>query len=215
MVEYGYTGHEDKDVRDANGLVNEYVRMHPEQSHRFLANIVGHTVVALEKWKCQAASSVSHFVTVYNDAGMTEGKHTMFGDDVIASDHLMEKKDGDCLVMLEGGMQSFKQAINVLNRDIPIYALTGIRTEKGKKGFFSASDYLGQVSEALKVKPDFSTAELRTLTDEYLKTRQAWDPAKGDAPTKAALFEASMREFISEGAYKKLATSLFTLKRLS
>lgn len=203
ILEYGFTGYltDDRKKLDVNSLLNEYVANNPKQTYRVLANVVGHSIHALEKWGCKV-SPVSNYVVVYNKYGMEEG-FTKFGDDVIASDNIQSPKDGDILLMLEGGPQSFKQAINVLRNDVPVKALFNIRSQD-RRAFFSATEFFYLVKQELLKNVDLSSEEVKNILDEYLKTHEAWDSKKPDAGTKEALFFSTVDQFINEKIYTKL-----------
>ncbi len=204
MLEYGFTGYlnADRGQLDVNSLLNAYVEDHPDQAYRVLGNVVGHSIVALEKWGCRVPNTISIYVMVFNEFGMDEG-FTKFGDDVIVSDSLLSAEDGDFLVVIEGGAQSFKQAINVLKNDVPVKALTNVRTEKDRE-FFSASEFFLHVQKALKADQELAPEAVRGLMNTYMETHVAWNKDRPDAATKEALFYSTMEEFIEKRIYQKL-----------
>ncbi|MBP6986073.1 MAG: hypothetical protein KBB83_05720 [Alphaproteobacteria bacterium] len=210
IIEYGFTGH----VRpaegklDINSFVSEYIENNPRQAFRVLANIVGHSVVALEKWGCKGQPRISHYVVVFNEHGMKEG-FTKFGDDVVASDFIMSKDSDDLLVVIEGGWQSFKQSLNALSLGIKIEALANVREESDKK-LFSTAELFHIVKQAMTQNPDMSKGELVQIFTTYMDCHEAWDKTRPDAETKEALYKASVEQFLNSGVYKKILTHVNT-----
>ncbi|MDP1723372.1 MAG: hypothetical protein Q8L85_01550 [Alphaproteobacteria bacterium] len=208
IIEYGYTGHINDDLSklDINSFLNEYIEQNPNETHRVLANVVGHTFTALNLWGCKVSDKVSNFVVVYNDYGMQEG-FTKFGDDVIASDYIMSAEDDDLLVIVEGGPQSFRQAVNVLEKGVNVVALGNVREEKDRK-FFSTAEFFDLVKTALLKNLDLTGQDIKQILDSYLSNHEAWDPTRPDASTKEGLFYSTVADFINRGIYKKLLNRL-------
>jgi hypothetical protein len=184
------------------------VEKNPQEAYRVLANVVGHTVLALENWGCKGQSRTSHYVVVYNQHGMKEG-FTKFGDDVIASDFIMSKDDNDLLVVIEGGWQSFKQSLNALSLGVKIEALSNVREEADKK-LFSSAELFHLVKQAMTANPDMSKEDLAKIFTTYMDNHEAWDKSRPDAETKEALYKASVDQFLNSGVYKKILTHVNT-----
>jgi hypothetical protein len=198
LVEYGYTGQSPaKDSLDINALVNEYIDSTPDQAYRFLANIVGHTPIALEQWECYGSTHVHNFIVVFNDTGMQNDMHTKFGDDVIMSDHLLDPAHEDAVICLEGGAQSFKQVVNSLALDLPIELAYNLRAPVGNN-FFSTARFLLEIYNAfIKDQPPTQNTVLE-LYQQYRKTLLGtWNASRPDHYTKQALFEKALTEFIN------------------
>ncbi len=220
MLEYGYTGYMNPKALDINSTLNEWLEDHPDQAFRVVANVVGHSVHALKSWGCRVSDKPQHFVVVYNDFGMDEGRtkdqrFTRFGDDVVPSDNIMSAEDNDTLVVIEGGAQSFRQAVNVMKNGVRVSALYGVRPADREAQFFSAAGYFALVQELLNDSDRdaaVTEADIRALTETYMQTHEAWDANRPDAETKAALFESSMKEFIEGGVYRSLGTLLTVTK---
>ena len=204
ILEYGYTGHINDDLSklDINSFLNEYIEQNPNETHRVLANVVGHTFTALNLWGCKVSDKVSNFVVVYNDYGMQEG-FTKFGDDVVASDYIMSAEDDDLLVIVEGGPQSFRQAVNVLEKGVKVVALGNVR-EDNEKIIFSAAEFFNLVKSELIANPYLTQERVKEILNGYLSNHWAWDPRRPDASTKKALFDSTVDDFINKGIYKKL-----------
>lgn len=147
---YGYTGKKDPQSGqvDTNGLVNDYIDENPEFAKRVLANIVDyHTRISLGQknqivptlaertgWGDMGSKHIKNFFLVW-DEGVREGQVFLtdqggakFGDDTIVSDNLVNSK----ILMYGGGIQSFQQANNILERGYDIVSIIGLR-EQGKQ----------------------------------------------------------------------------------
>jgi hypothetical protein len=215
LIEYGFTGHDTWKINqtmDTNSFVTEYAKANPNQAYRIVGNVVGQTVTALETWDCTASNNVNCFVVVYNDKGMQEG-FTKFGDDVLVSDFIMSAAYGDKLILVEGGAQSFKQAANALEHNIPIEALYGIGIRKpDDRKFFSTSQFFAflTINSEGSDTANLTEARARELFEIYLADHKAWNPTRPDADTKEKLFRASAEDFFNKHLYKKI-TLLVTL----
>jgi hypothetical protein len=209
-IEYGYTGYKTGgEELDANSFLNEFIDEQPSHAPRILANILGHTVFAINKWGCYVSPHVHHFVIVYNDAGMTEepkfdaeGKKiagfTTFGDDVTMSDYVCDQ-----LLCLEGGAQSFLQVVNVLRQGNPVEVVYNLRKAPDAK-MFSAARFLQMVNTAFIGGKNPDKAQVRTIFQEYEKTLKAmFNATKPDFKTKKALFERAIETFIEDGVFEQ------------
>lgn len=211
VIEYGFTGYKTGGAElDANSFINEFVDEQPIQAPRVLANVLGHTVWAITKWGCYVSPHVRNFVVVYNDAGMsedpqfdTEGKKTAgfttFGDDVQMSDFSCDR-----LLCLEGGAQSFLQAVNVLQQEKTIEAVYNIRKPIDGK-MFSAARFLKQVDSAFVADAAPSKETVREIFTKYIATLNSmFNESKPDYKTKKALFERAITTFIDEGLFERV-----------
>lgn len=210
-IEYGCTGYKTKGQElDANSFINEFIDEQPQQASRVLANILGHTVWAINKWGCYVSPHVTNFVVVYNDAGMSEdpqfdlhGKKiagfTTFGDDVHMSDFACDR-----LLCLEGGAQSFLQAINVLHQGKTIEAVYNIRKPADEK-MFSAARFLQKVDAKFVQGKAPAKEVVETLFTEYISTLNSmFNESKPDFKTKKALFDRAMAAFIDGGLFERV-----------
>lgn len=210
VLEYGYTGYKTGGQElDANSFLNEFVDENPEQAGRMLANVLGHTVWAINKWGCYVSPHVHHFVVVYNDAGITEepkfncegiktAGFTTFGDDVKMSDFVCNK-----LICLEGGAQSFLQTVNVLQQGNTVEIVYNLRKPDDTK-MFSAARFLQQVDVACSDKVP-SKKEVWDLFAHYAsKLNSMFNETKPDYKTKKALFEKAISAFIDGGLYERV-----------
>jgi hypothetical protein len=190
LLEYGYTGHSREDgTLDVNGAVNIWVDgdTSAKRASKVLANIVGHTYVALEKWKATASSNVENFVVVYNDSPIVDDDgviiepeydpktgyqisgFTTFGSDIAVSDFLLDGELGDKMLCLEGGAQSFAQIVNVLSRNVPVTIVTNLRTDDGESANFSAAEILKRI---YKLGEDVSEDVVRVVFDTYVASKK-------------------------------------------
>lgn len=204
ILEYGFTGYLDADRKrlDINSFLNEWVENDPSRASKVVASVVGHSVVALDKWGCRVTDKLKHFVVVYNDNGTSEG-FTTFGADVYASDNILRAEDGDYLVILDGGPQSFTQATNVMANGVMIKVLFNLRSDDNQ-GFFSAGEFFSLVQDALKSNPSLSQEGVKQILSEYLVDHKAWDAKRNDASTKEKLFYGTVEKFIGQNIYQKL-----------
>jgi hypothetical protein len=215
LVEYGFTGYKTAYKSDVNTLVNEFVRDHPEQAHRILANIVGQTTIALNSWGTSGSPNIRNFVVVYNEAGVAEmpkynekfekiSGFTTFGDDIIMSDYLFSPADNDRFVCLEGGAQSFKQVTNALLLGVPVILVYNIRKPENEK-FFSTARFLKLIKDAYGKGEEPTKQKIEEIYNAYVKTLESlWDKNRPDYETKKALFEKGIHEFINQGVYEKV-----------
>lgn len=198
LILWGYTGNIDKSsgAADTNYLVNQWLEADPTRYRKAMANVVDfHTVKAVEEWNCSIPSANQNFYMVYGNA--------QFGDDVISSDLLTDKA-----VVLEGGIQSFLQMINLLSFKIKMQCLYNIRGRvahiSGRdKKFFSASEFLCALFQQTLGKT-LTKEQVENFKDEYLKSRVLFDAKKPDAPTKQKLFDLAWRKFIKEQLWTRL-----------
>ena len=207
LIEYGYTGHLRPRELDVNSFVNEFIEQKPQEAYRVLGNVVGHTEIALTKWGCKVSPQIHNFVVVYNKFGMEEPNFTKFGDDVIMSDMLLNAEDGDEVICLEGGAQSFKQITNSLKGNLKINLVLNLRKLENRP-FFSAALFLSLVNDAFDGQTPPSPEKVQAIYEEYNQTlKSTWDSSRPDHMTKKALFEQAIKEFIEEGTYKLLKSN--------
>jgi predicted ATPase len=218
IIEYGYTGYQNPDEYDVNALVNEYIDQHPDQADRVLANIVGHIHIALNKWGCYASPLVQNFVVVYNDDGMVRyptyddkgnkiGGFTVFSEDVIMSDYMLQAEDGDITMSLEGGTQCWKQIINMLSRSIKSELIYNIRVPH-KQHHFSVARFLKAIENNKPTTPE-QVREVRKCYEEALE--HLWDTTRQDnsdmnyGETKKKLLNECMEELINKNLYQRVS----------
>lgn len=213
IIGYGYTGYIKGKELDINSFLNEYLDEHPKEAYKVLANILGHTHMALNQWHgVRGSGQVRNFVVVYNSDGMTKepaynkegvktSGFTTFGDDIVISDHVLQPKEGDRIVCVEGGVQSFRQVMNALALNVPVDLIYNVRVP-GRETFFSTARFLA------KIKADFTDGQapspkaVRDIYDGYIATLESiWDTSKGDHKTKQALFDTAIDDFINKGIY--------------
>lgn len=215
LIEYGFTGYKTAYKSDVNTFVNEYLDQNPNQAYRILANIVGHTVMALNQWGTSGSPNVRNFVVVYNDAGATElpkynekfekiAGFTTFGDDIIISDYLFNPANNDRFICLEGGAQSFKQTTNALILGVPVVCVYNLRKPENEK-FFSAARFFNLINNAYTKGHEPTKEDVKKIYDSYVSTLASlWDARRPDYETKKTLFEKAIKEFIDEGIYEKI-----------
>ena len=219
-IAYGYTGHFGSDgTQCVNAAVSTYIIQNGLVGQT-IGNLVGfHTPTALDSWGC-SGPTLNHYLLVYGKDESRRETGTVFGDDITTSDFL-----SDQLIMLEGGIQSFRQACNFLLLERPIIALTGLRGEKTRfaltedgqsKNYFTAPEFLEFMKNKVKDGKEETTPSDEILNgwyDEYLHTRLLSDPKRGDYDTKKKLLDDAWKLFKGEKLYKKL--HLFTCENAS
>lgn len=217
IIEYGYTGYSHSQGYDVNSIVNEYIDNHPEVGNRVIANIVGHIHIALNKWGCYASPYVKNFVVVYNDYGMTVNPvydtsgnkikgFTVFSEDTTMSDYMLQAKDGDVTISLEGGTQCWKQVINMLDRSIHAELIYNIRIPN-KQHHFSVARILKQFYDK---KPQTEQQAQQVANDYQKSLEHLWDTTRQDnsemnyGETKKKLLRDSMNDLIKGGLYMRV-----------
>lgn len=207
LIEYGYTGYMCENEMEVNSFVNEFINQDPSRARRVLANIVGHSHVAVTQWGCKASPHVKNFIVVYNDGGSIEAQCTKFGDDIFISDNILNVAEGDSLICLEGGFQSFRQVVNCLKSGLHVDFVYHLRKPGGEK-LFSTAIFLNKVRTAFSLNPMLSGQDVKNIFAEYSKTlEKIWDEK---SPEQAAL-----NEFADNGVYLRILSqgSFFDAKK--
>ncbi|MBS0655928.1 MAG: hypothetical protein JSR46_09135, partial [Verrucomicrobia bacterium] len=217
VILYGYTGMKEQNgaMCDVNAAVSD-VAGDMRRLDRVVANVVGFdTPRALNEWK-SSGPQLKNFVIVYGDDESCEGAGTLFGDDVTTSDFFADK-----MVMLDGGVQSFRQACNALLLNQKITAMTGLRAEDKKyvseisahsqdivrTPFFAAVQFLSEVAEALLERKDRDPDEhLKEWFKQYFGKGKCYvcDPKKKTFDTKQRQLEEAWDLFLNEKLYLKM-----------
>lgn len=220
---YGLTGKSG----DVNTFVNEWIAQKPEKQARVIGNAVSvHTPMAINKWGCHVGDT-QNIAVIYPNA--------LFGDDVQLSDYFVPQYDhapgASMGLCLEGGAQSFLQAVNMLDLGVPIIALEKLRGPNNPSCkingndtlFFSAAEFLSLVkksiikmqSEGLKVTregiEEIYNTYLYNLSihgaysfEQHKHLRVFANPNRPDYGTKIALFTQAFDKFYKNRVWKKL-----------
>ena len=163
LLTFGHSGLFKKGASDVNGILIDLVERNAAHE-RLVSNVVDQCTKAIEKWGFRTCrSTINHMVMVYNGNGV----ETRFGDDCDISDKIMQK--GDVLVLLEGGIQSFLQALNALNQGATVFALEGLREKDAAK--FSAARFFNQVIQ-------HPSDPIATHLNNEIMQQNAWPPHK-------------------------------------
>lgn len=136
-------------------------------------------------------------------------KKVCFGDDAFL-DVLC-----DVLVVCAGGVQSFLQLVQCLINKIPVHVVTSARhtrrprdwvdSEKQYLRYFDASEFIERIlEEAQRQGREMSRESVTQIKESYMKQRHLFDPRKGDAGTKPALFEDAWSKFMTNEVWKCL-----------
>lgn len=207
---YGTASHE----RDANQLVSDWIDLN-QAGHRSLANVVDfNTIEALTKWKNQGSLANRNFFLVH-DQGTAK-----FGDDVISSDFIT-----DLGICFDGGIQSFRQIVNLLSRNVETYGCYNLRGDNHPasfdpisqtyKQYFSAAEFFDQLKTFLLEKQasgeEPSVRLVEQFKEAYIKEQPLFkfNPKKPVAD-KAALFETGWKQFMDEELWRRLDLCNFT-----
>lgn len=212
VVLYGYTGHAEKDgTRCVNAAVSDVIE-EKEMQGQLIGNLVGfHTPTALKNWGC-SGPMLQHYVIVYGDDETSRATGTVFGDDVITSDFF-----ADQLFMLDGGVQSFRQACNALLLNQEITVLTGLRAQSKAYAkeiideteiftpYFAAAQFLKEIVELVNSE-GFTKEQLQRWYANYFGLAKCYtgDPKRGDFDTKQKLMDEAWELFIQHDLHLKI-----------
>lgn len=218
LVIFGFNGYADSDgARSANACVTDVV-LEKGMQNQTVANLVGyHTPLALKEWGCTGSNALKHYVIVYSDDETNAEKGTLFGDDITTSDFMADK-----LLILVGGVQSFREACNALLLGQNIVALAGLNSPSnafakevitdvhGKPRevltpYFSAAQFLKDIVTHLSDKGT-SEIELQNWYNNYFGRGKCYvsDPRKGDFSARKKLMDNAWDFFIKEKLYLKI-----------
>ena len=208
---WGLTGKSiDKTRLSANTLVNTLLDTHPELAKRFIANIVDfHTVQAITKWGCKISENIVNFYLIYS---ANEPK-VLFGDDVPSSDNLTN----NTVICFDGGIQSLRQALYMMKRNIHVQAQTHLReiseaihTDPNTQlPYLSAAKFLEVIAVVAK-NPEATAEDREKAIDEYLKIHVTHNIKAPDASTKLGLWELALAD-LRDGDFWKTIPTLFTV----
>lgn len=215
LITYGFTGYKTAYKVDTNTLINDYAKENSKQAYKIVANIVGQTSSALNQWGASGSPLIRNFVLVYNNSGISEtpkfnekfekiNGFTTFGDDMIISDYLFNSTDNDKFICLEGGVQSFQQAINALILDIPIICVYNLRKPENEK-FFSTARFFNLINNAYIENNKLTKKIVKEIYNNYVNQLiNLWNPKKPDHETKKVIFDKAIKEFFDKNLYKKI-----------
>ena len=216
LLLWGYTGSQQDDGRrlDINQILNTWVDASPVRGNTVLANVLDiDTPRALKEWNCFGSENAKNFYLVNGEA--------KFGEDIVSSDFLTDRS-----CCFEGGIQSFRQIIDLLTRDISIQCYYGLRKEGDvvQDTYFSAVEFMkfirdriekyyeynnltpGQIPEKMDVADEF--LELWKLT--YLEEHRLYNPEVKDPSSREALFKAAWELFLKKELWRKLDLCQFS-----
>lgn len=218
LLIWGYTGSQkDNGQRlDINQLLNEWIDSCDTRSNRVLANVLDiDTVKALTEWNCLGSKTAKNFYLVYGGA--------KFGDDIESSDFITDQA-----CCFEGGIQSFRQMINLLMRGVFIQCYYGLRKRNDPANFdsnaqsyieyFSAVDFLKWIRDnvqkyyehneligkTIPLEMEICDDILTIWKDSYLSLYPLCNPQVRDFSSRNALFDAGWKLFTEKKLWKKL-----------
>lgn len=217
LLLWGYTGSQrDNGKRlDINQILNTWVDASSGRGNTVLANILDiDTPKALKEWNCLGSENAKNFYLVNGGA--------KFGEDIISSDFLTDKS-----CCFEGGIQSFRQIVDLLARDISIQCYYGLREEGNRvqDTYFSAVQFLkfmrenvedyykdnnltpGQVPEKMEIVDEV----LEWWKRSYLKEYALYNPEVKDPSSREYLFATAWRLFLKKELWRKLDLCQFSV----
>ncbi|MGL4348072.1 MAG: hypothetical protein ACRCSV_01240 [Chlamydiales bacterium] len=216
LLLWGYTGSQKDHGRrlDINQILNTWVDESPLRGNQVLANVLDiDTPRALKEWNCLGSETTKNFYLVNGDA--------TFGEDIASSDFLTDKA-----CCFDGGIQSFRQMMNLLMRDIDIQCYHGFREKKNvvQNTYFSAVEFIkfirgniqeyykynnlteGKIPEKMEVANEF----LELWRDSYLEIHPLYNPEVNDPSNRDALFQVAWNLFLEKELWKKLNLCQFS-----
>lgn len=224
LLLWGYTGSKKDDGRrlDINHLLNDWIDARDARGNRVLANVLDvDTPRALTEWNCHGAQTAKNFYLVYGGA--------KFGEEIVSSDSITDKA-----CCFDGGIQSFRQMMNLLMREVPIQCYYGLRNERDmhnlnptfvqRNRYFSAVEFIKfmrdniqeyyaynglrerEVPETMEIVNDF----LELWKDDYLTIYPLYNPELRDASNRQALFQAGWNLFLEKQLWRKLNLCQFS-----
>ncbi|MCF7799617.1 hypothetical protein K9L05_01655 [Candidatus Babeliales bacterium] len=201
VIEYGYTGGApNQEQSDTNTLINEYINEHPEYSKKVFANIVTDSGT----YASDSSPFVHNFIFVYNE----DGQPTHFGDDIFVSDYMLNSSDGDSVLCLEGGVQTFLQIVNCLKNNINIFCILNLR-DRSRESEFSAARVVKVISNLLKSLPSINAQNRKLLENTIGKIKNIClqgpdlvnlNPDSG----KIQMLQRAFNQLINEKLYERI-----------
>lgn len=225
LLLWGYTGTQKDNGRrlDVNQLLNEWVDSCNTRSNRVLANILDiDTVKALTEWDCLGAKTAKNFYLVYGGA--------KFGEDIDSSDSITDQA-----CCFEGGIQSFRQMVNLLMRNTSIQCYYGLRTSNDPANFdrnaqpyieyFSAVKFMKWMQDNIQkyyeynnligktIPPEMDICDdiLEFWKDSYLDLYPLCNPQVRDFSTRQAFFQDGWNLFLEKRLWEKLDLCNFSI----
>jgi hypothetical protein len=212
IIEYGVTSGGKIEEPTVNAFVSYGMEQGKIDSSKVLGNVVGDSVYVAEKYNANFSPKIQHLVLVYNETsperdvnGDYPKERTIFGDDVNISDRIMNKEDGDEMILVDGGVQSLQQAVTALRSGVKVTSIYGI---KFSKEYLSAAEFLAGLKARLEETNNWTIQTAKDYYAEYLTTRKGWNPEAHDAYTKQVLLDRIQAELFEKEPLNNLL-SLF------
>lgn len=213
LLLWGYTGCTKNrgDQCDINMILNLWVDSCVTHSCRSLASIVDRdTHLALTEWGCVGAANVKNMYLVYGDVE--------FGDDVFSSDFITDEA-----YCFEGGVQCFRQLINLLTRNVHVKCHFGLRDSAV---YFSASEFMEwlqrnvrrrkeevgdpmQIDGTQNMNAEIDNTMLDSWKNTYIEHRPVCDPNRRDFGQRMAMFQIVWQLFLDMKVWRKLHLCVF------
>jgi len=219
---YGYTAQAHPDgTKCVNGTVADLIERKGHGDKTLGALVAYHSLHALEEggW---GGALLPRYLLIYGDDETNDATGTHFGEDITTSDFLADK-----LLLLDGGIQSFRQACNFFLLEKPIVSLSNLQAslstfqdcdlrtwgdsdfgdsfQPSECGLFSASGFLQFLRRRAMANPEFASEEwLEAEARAYFETHLFGDPAKTNLAAKQKAFNDAWRFFKQHKLYEKL-----------
>lgn len=208
LILFGLTGKKDVDkqerlITETNYLVSHLMDENIIKPNRVIGNMVDyHTGFAIKEWGSMFSDKINHFTLVYSNTAEPE---TVFGKDTPITDGLTNTAG----VCFDGGVQSLLQALNLLERGIPVFALTDLRDLSDKtnrirydlstgKPYLSAAGILEYLKTNLtQEQQPYDKTTIQKLLDAYFLKFSLTSPTARDASTKKELWEQAVPKLLN------------------
>lgn len=205
IILFGATGRI-RHCADTNGILNTLIDEQPDLSKRIIGNLVDeHTPAALATWGCKISANLTNFFLVYSN---TDKPSVKFG-----ADYISDKLTNALSACFEGGVQSLKQATDMINNRIPLLGFAGARDmnpnnfdpETGLP-YLSATEFLSYIKNHIEIYGS-NISQLKEAINSYFLKYALFFRAKGDdsdASTKLKLYEEFSKQFFNAKVWNQL-----------
>lgn len=202
-VLYGLTGKRVSDRSEVNNLVSEWLAdtVKAGKTPRVIGNAVdGHTPIAMVEWGCSIGDVRDIWLVHSSDYS------AVFGDDAPLSDYIMKTASTKRSfgIVLEGGIQSLAQMINMLDQDIEIHALQGLRD--ADNSHFNIKEKLANGSERVLASYPFLSATefLWHIQQTYIE-----NPSANEEDIVNAIYNYVHNPYLEHRIPKNAATRVY------
>ena len=222
LIEYGVTSAKGLEDPTVNAFVSLSLQSGEYTPGQVLGNVVGHSVVALDAWKCNYPQNIKHLVLVYNDTTPIKSKEsgkynsgfTVFGGDIRISDLILRAADHDEMKVVDGGPQSLAQAVTAIKLGLKVKGIYGVRDAENPMNFgeggiplLSAAEFLHQLQKYLTDAGEMTVDRAREFYGKYLQSHGGWNIGANDADTKSPMMAQVERDLFQVSVLQNLMTN--------